>query len=90
MSRRHRDLEATPLPKEERRRTARRIRHDAKVSLLAADPDDVVLPEPVRMTPHRPAPAANGQRRFRHWKAPFWKRRNAERHRRNEETIRLT
>jgi DNA-binding helix-hairpin-helix protein with protein kinase domain len=89
MSRRHRDLEATPLPKEERRRTARQIRHDAKISLLASDPDDVVLPEPVRMTPHRAVANTGGRRRFRHWKAPFWKRRNAERHRRNEESVRL-
>lgn len=88
MSRRHRDPEATTLPKEERRRTARRIRHDAKVSLMAADPDDIVLPEPVRMTGHRPV-REEGRRRFRHWKAPFWKRRNLERHRRNEEFLRL-
>jgi hypothetical protein len=41
------------------------------------------------MTPHRPVANTSGRRRFRHWKAPFWKRRNAERHRRNEESVRL-
>jgi DNA-binding helix-hairpin-helix protein with protein kinase domain len=89
MSRRHRDPEATSLPKDERRRTARRIRHVAKVSLLAADPDDIVLPEPVRMAAPRPVREQSGHRRFRHWKAPFWKRRNVARHRRNEETVHL-
>ena len=82
MSRRHRDLQTEPLPKEERRRSIRQVRHAAKVSLMAADPDDVILPEPVRAV-HKAALPETGGRRFRHWKAPFWKRRNAERHRRN-------
>ena len=84
MSRRHRDLQVGTLPKEERRRSIRQVRHAAKVSLMAADPDDVVLPEPVRAV-HKGTAPEPGRRRFRHWKAPFWKRRNAERHRRNME-----
>jgi hypothetical protein len=37
-----------------------------------------------RSMPKVDAPALS-QRRFRHWKAPFWKRRNAARHERNVE-----
>lgn len=83
MSRRHRDPQVQELPLEERRRDARRLRHETRVMLAVTDPDDVALPRPVHSRSHHRPPTAAGPREFRHWKAAFWKRRTAARHQRN-------
>ena len=89
MSKRHRESRVqTKVPKEARRLDHRRDRHTAKAALLTADPESVILPAP-RPLGGDEAPKAveptPGRRRFRHWKAPFWKRRTTARHQRNEE-----
>ncbi len=82
MSRRHRDPQVQELSLEERRREARRVRHETRVLLAVTDPDEVPLPRPVHSRGHQP-PRDDGARQFRHWKAPFWKRRTATRRQRN-------
>ncbi|HEX2850238.1 MAG TPA: hypothetical protein VHN98_06785 [Acidimicrobiales bacterium] len=82
MSRRHRDPQVQDLPLEERRREARRVRHETRVMLAVTDPDDVALPTPVHRREHG-RPSVSDSRRFRHWKSAFWKRRTALRHERN-------
>ena len=89
MSKRHREsrVQAKP-PKEARRQDHRRERHTAKAALLAADPESVVLPAPRHLAGEEAPKVVDstpGRRRFRHWKAPFWKRRTTARHQRNEE-----
>ena len=88
MSKRHRESRVqTKVPKEARRLDHRRDRHTAKAALLASDLEAVVLPSTPRQLVAEVAPKAvteaTSRRRFRHWKAPFWKRRNVARHERN-------
>jgi hypothetical protein len=77
------------VPKPLRQKDHRRERRVAKEAMLVDDLEAVVVPA-VHRSPAAPplAEAAEvkepSQRRWRHWKQPFWKRRNAERHRRNE------
>lgn len=77
MSQRHHDTLA-PHAKDERRRTRRAVRHEV-AEVLATTPvdelDDVVLPAVVRTVPHQ-APERARRREHRHWKLPFWKRRD--------------
>ena len=91
MSRRHRPSDAEVLRpgKEARRQEHHRERQATRALLAVADPEDVVAPQRPHDRPiNRPVVATSG-RKFRHWKAAFWKRRTAERHRRNEEWVSL-
>jgi hypothetical protein len=82
MSRRHRDSEPLHAPKAERTQRHRQERHAARLALGTAEPDDVVDPRLPRSGPeHRALPASRRQR-VRHWKTPFWKRRNTTRRQR--------
>ena len=90
MSKRHRESRMqAKVPKEARRLDHRRDRHTAKTALQVSDPEAVVLPSTPRQLVADDAPKAVATpspktgRRFRHWKAPFWKRRNVARHERN-------
>ena len=85
MSTRHRSEVPKPAPSE-RRAQHHRERQATRHALAVHDPEDVVDPR-VRHSLHVEHPGdvaeAGAPRRFRHWKAPFWKRRNAVRHQRN-------
>jgi hypothetical protein len=87
VSTRHRSEVAKPDPSERRRihhRDRQALRH--ALSLSVADPDELLDPLDRRtlQVEHRGAPQPKSQaRRFRHWKAPFWKRRSASRRARN-------
>jgi hypothetical protein len=88
MSKRHRESRVqAKVPKEARRLDHRRDRHTAKAALLASDLEAVVLPSAPRQLATDDVPKATvspaTRPRFRHWKAPFWKRRNVARHERN-------
>ncbi|HUF31974.1 MAG TPA: hypothetical protein VMN58_02050 [Acidimicrobiales bacterium] len=80
MSRRHQNEDPGARPdKGDRQVGNRRVRREAKLA-LDGDPDGVVVPRsPVsagrRASVGKP-PAKEGSRRVRHWKQPFWKRRN--------------
>lgn len=100
MSNRHRTRQSGPTSalqearerrKAEHRRVRRSVNQDLHLAALEEDHDDLVLdlPRPTHgyTTEHAPAtPRATGdpQNRTRHWKQPFWKRRNVERQRRAE------
>lgn len=89
MSRRHHDLQPARSARQQAKLEKRRARHKASLALqLADDPEDLVVidPKPERIARDEPAPRRN---RLRHWKVKAWKRRNAERHRRNEEIEQL-
>lgn len=84
MSRRHHDL----LPARSARQLAklekRRARHKANLALhTAIDPEDLVVEDPKPERIARDTLPSSGKR-LRHWKVKEWKRRNAERRRRNE------
>lgn len=85
MSTRHRSEVPKPAPSE-RRVQHHRERQAARQALAMHDPEDVLDPR-IRHTLHVEHPGevaeAGAPRRFRHWKAPFWKRRSAIRHERN-------
>ena len=88
MSKRHRESRMqAKVPKEARRLDHRRDRHTAKTALQVSDPEALILPSVSRQPVMEEAPkavtTATSRRRFRHWKAPFWKRRNVARHERN-------
>jgi len=99
MSNRHRSRQTgqtSALPEERERRKAehRRLRrtvHQAlHVASLDDDHDDLVLelPHPTHgyTSEHdqpEPHAVARPQKRLRHWKQSFWKRRTIERHRKN-------
>ena len=91
MSKRHRESRVqAKVPKEARRQDHRRDRHTAKAVLLTADPEGVVLPAPRHLAGEEgpmvvDCTPAQQRRRFRHWKAPFWKRRTTARHQKNEQ-----
>lgn len=99
MSTRHRVKQAGPSSalqedREQRKASHRKLRRAVNQSLhlatLDADLDDLVLETP-RPThgytdehePAAPKSMSAPRRRLRHWKQPFWKRRNLERRRRN-------
>ena len=81
MSKRHRDSHVQPSLAEQRREDRRRLRHETRLLLTVADPDDVALPKHVHSRPH--TKPRDEDRKFRVWKTPFWKRRTALRHERN-------
>jgi|GEM_PF-4885780 hypothetical protein len=87
MSRRHHDLQPPRSARQQAKLEKRRARHKASLALqLAEDPEDLVVidPKPERI-PRDETPPGRKRNRLRHWKVKAWKRRNAERHRRNEE-----
>ena len=86
MSKRHRTGITRPAPWA-RKEAHHRERQLVHVALLAGDPEDVLDP-PAHHSLHQEhiaqeAPQEVQRRVFRHWKAPFWKRRTARRHERN-------
>lgn len=90
MSRRHRGSEkSVALNKEVRRAEHRRDRRAARQKIGLVEPDAAVLPGegPAHLHAHRPT--ARERRRPRHWKLPFWKRRQATRAQRALEERRL-
>lgn len=100
MSTRHRVKQAGPSSalqeeRDERKASHRKLRRSVNQSLHLAtmqeDLEDLVLdlPRPTHGYTDEHEPAATKassapKRRLRHWKQPFWKRRNLERQRRNE------
>ena len=92
MSNRHRSRNGKSLPedrevrKAEHRKVRRTVHQELHVATLEGDTDDLVLD-----TPHpthgytdeheQPAPHADGdpEKRVKHWKQPFWKRRTQQR-----------
>jgi hypothetical protein len=88
MSRRHHDLQPARSARQQAKLEKRRARHRATLAVqLADDPDDLVVedPKPERT---REAPKRRGGR-LRHWKVKAWKRRTADRRRRNAEMEQL-
>jgi hypothetical protein len=86
MSRRHHDLQPPRSARQQAKLENRRARHKATLALqLADDPEDlVVLDHKPERTPRDDPPPRRKRSRLRHWKVKAWKRRTAERHRRNE------
>lgn len=98
MSKRHQKAQGSivPEPREQRKIEHRKVRHAAKQALHVAtaegvDPDSLIVPDPHATHGYRDereAPVshaiADPERRVRHWKQPFWKRRKLERKRRVE------
>jgi hypothetical protein len=87
MSRRHHDLQPPRSARQQAKLEKRRARHKASLALQQVeDPEDLVVidPKPER-TPRDETPPGRKRNRLRHWKVKAWKRRNAERHRRNAE-----
>jgi hypothetical protein len=84
MSRRHQTEDPGARPDKGIRRVGnRKVRRQTRLA-LDGDPDGVVVPKsPVsagRRASLGPAPAKEtGRRRVKHWKQPFWKRRNVVR-----------
>jgi len=84
MSRRHHDLQTPRSARQQAKLDKRRARHKATLALqLAEDPEDLVVLDHKPEKVHRDEPRTRSSR-FRHWKVKAWKRRTAERHRRNE------
>ncbi|HEX4867169.1 MAG TPA: hypothetical protein VFV32_06030 [Acidimicrobiales bacterium] len=89
MSRRHHDLQPARSARQVAKMEKRKARHKVALALhQAEDPDDLVVidPKPERIPRDEAPPRRN---RMRHWKVKAWKRRTAERHRRNEELTQL-
>lgn len=89
MSRRHHDLQPARSARQLAKLEKRKARHKAALALqLTDDPEDLVVldPKPERLPRDEVPPKRN---RMRHWKVKAWKRRTAERHRRNEEITQL-
>lgn len=87
MSRRHHDLQLPRSARQQAKIDKRRARHRASLALqLSEDPEDLVVidPKPERVARDETLPGRRPNR-LRHWKVKAWKRRNAERHRRNAE-----
>ncbi len=96
MSKRHQKAQGTvlPEPRDLRKVEHRKVRHAAKQALHVAtvegvDPDALVVPDPhathgYREDHNQPMSHSIGdpEKRVRHWKEPFWKRRKGERKRR--------
>lgn len=94
MSQRHRQGRNRSLDSRDERRTKRlekrRERHAVKTALQTSELDDVILPQPTRVeNGEHGGPPPRSPRGRRHWKLPFWKRRTALRHERNEAWRRL-
>lgn len=101
MSNRHRNKQSgstSALPEErdnrkaEHRRLRRNVHQALHVAALEEDHDDLVLesPHPTHgYTNSHDAPDPHSveapKKRTRHWKLSFWKRRNNERHKKNEQ-----
>jgi hypothetical protein len=80
MSRRHRGSQKdTAVKKDDRRAEHRRDRRAARQQIDVVEADAAVLPGegPGHLHAHRPTVREKG--RPRHWKLPFWKRRQAAR-----------
>lgn len=85
MSMRHRSEVPKPAPSE-RRIDHHRERQALRHALTVQSPEDLLDPRARRTLRAEHAHdelAPVSPRRFRHWKAHFWKRRNALRHERN-------
>lgn len=85
MSMRHRSEIPKPAPSE-RRVEHHRERQALRHALTVHDLDELVDPRvrhTLRAEHAHDEPTQGVRPRFRHWKAPFWKRRNAVRHGRN-------
>lgn len=90
MSRRHRGSEKdVAVRKEDRLAEHRRDRRAARQQIDLVDPEAAVLPGegPAHLHAHRPT--VREKSRPRHWKLPFWKRRQAARARKVEAERRL-
>lgn len=92
MGSRHRSDAAKPAPSE-RRVHHHRERQALRQALSASDPEDLVDPRrrhSLHLEHAGDLRVDDAPRRFRHWKAPFWKRRSARRHERNVAFAELT
>ena len=105
MSTRHRTRRSGPTSalqeireqrKAEHRRVRRTVNQSLHVAVLEEDHDDLVLelPHPTHgYTDEHDAPESHAvqvpQRRIRHWKQSFWKRRTNERRRRSAAYVAL-
>jgi hypothetical protein len=80
MSRRHRDSGRAVTTKDDRLAEHRRDRRAARQKIVSTvEPDDAVLPGEGHTHLHAHRPTAIEPKPTRHWKLPFWKRRNAMR-----------
>lgn len=80
MSSRHRDSERSAVTtKDDRLAEHRRDRRVARQKISFTEPDDAVLPGEGHAHLHAHRPTALERKPARHWKLPFWKRRNAVR-----------
>lgn len=79
MSRRHRDSGRAVTTKDARLAEHRRDRRAARQKISTVEPDDAVLPGEGHTHLHAHRPTAIAPKPTRHWKLPFWKRRNAMR-----------
>jgi hypothetical protein len=72
--------------KSDRRVEHHRERQATRAALHVSDLEDVLDPPSVHNTAAAgsPGPVQAKPRRFRHWKQPFWKRRNNQRQARND------
>ncbi|MGH8990863.1 MAG: hypothetical protein ACRDYV_02505 [Acidimicrobiia bacterium] len=88
MSRRHRGYDKD-VTKDDRRAEHRRDRRAARQQIDVVEPDAAVLPGegPAHLHAHRPT--VREKSRPRHWKLPFWKRRQATRAQRVQAERRL-
>lgn len=96
MSRRNQRSKGSALqePRPTRKSEHRKVRHAAKQTLHVAtaegvDPDELVVPQPHPTHGYRQEPIetvshsiAAPERRIKHWKQAFWKRRKEDRRRR--------
>jgi hypothetical protein len=93
---------ALPHAAEHRRRRSRQARHEARVRLHTGVLDDEILedaggrgPKDLHdvgrhASPAPPTTPKDGRRSgFKVWKTPYWKRRKAQRARRNQEMRRI-
>lgn len=88
MSRRHHESEPLRVSQEVRRAEHHRERQATRMAVSSCeDPDDLLVP--ILAHPHPHVAPESRPRRFRHWKARFWKRRTSERRRRNEALMQL-
>ncbi|MGH9000480.1 MAG: hypothetical protein ACRDY7_13960 [Acidimicrobiia bacterium] len=77
MSRRHEgNGRSATLKKDDRLAEHRRDRRVARQQMGLVEPDDAVLPGEAHGHLHAHRPTKQEPKRVRHWKLPFWKRRN--------------
>ncbi len=83
MSRRRKEPGPLRASQDVRRTEHHRERQATRMAVSGCeDLDDLLVPILAHPNPH--TVPERGPRRFRHWKAPFWKRRTNERRRRNQ------